>query len=79
MVTRVTQGHSSRPLELGGVAAIAFVILQLIAVMRIAAEILPDSLQWQALAAIGWLLAFAPWVVRSSYIYLTPRKDGKAG
>jgi uncharacterized protein involved in response to NO len=79
MVTRVTQGHSGRPLELGGVAAVAFVILQIIAVMRIAAEILPDTLLWQSLAAVGWLLAFAPWVVRSSYIYLTPRTDGKAG
>ena len=32
MVTRVTQGHSGRPLVLGGVAAIAFVIVQLVAV-----------------------------------------------
>ena len=27
----------------------------------------------------GWLAAFLPWVVRSAWIYLTPRADGKPG
>jgi uncharacterized protein involved in response to NO len=79
MVTRVTQGHSGRPLELGRIPAIAFVALQVVAVLRIAAEVLPDSLAWQAVAALGWLSAFAPWVVRSLSIYATPRVDGKPG
>jgi uncharacterized protein involved in response to NO len=34
---------------------------------------------WQALAAAGWLLAFAPWVLRSLRIYGTPRVDGRPG
>lgn len=79
MVTRVTQGHSGRPLVLGPVAGFAFVIVQLVAITRIVAEIAPDALAWQAIAAIGWLVAFAPWVVRSSWIYLTPRRDGAPG
>jgi uncharacterized protein involved in response to NO len=79
MVTRVTQGHSGRPLVLGGVAAFAFVSVQLIAITRIAAELAPDSLGIQAIAAIGWLVAFAPWVLRSSWIYLTPRADRVVG
>ena len=79
MVTRVTQGHSGRPLVLGAVAGIAFVIVQLVAVMRIVAEIVPDALGWQAAAALGWLLAFLPWVLRSGWIYLTPRADGQPG
>jgi uncharacterized protein involved in response to NO len=79
MVTRVTQGHSGRPLELGRIPAVAFVALQCVAVLRIAAEVLPDSLAWQAIAAVGWLLAFAPWVVRSLRIYALPRIDGKPG
>ena len=33
----------------------------------------------QAVAAIGWLLTFLPWVLRSTWIYLTPRVDGKPG
>lgn len=79
MVTRVTQGHSGRPLVLGGVAAFAFVLVQVTAIVRIIAEIAYDRLAWQALAALGWLIAFVPWVVRSSWIYLTPRADGRNG
>jgi uncharacterized protein involved in response to NO len=79
MVTRVTQGHSGRPLVLGHVAAFAFVLVQLIAVLRVAAELIPDSLAWQAIASIGWVVAFMPWVLRSTWIYLTPRADGRAG
>ena len=79
MVTRVTQGHSGRPLELGKVAAFAFALVQLVAIVRIVAELTSDPLAWQAVAALGWLLAFAPWVLRSGWIYLTPRADGKPG
>ena len=79
MVTRVTQGHAGRPLVFGGVATFAFVVIQLVCVIRIAAELVPDQMAWQAGAAIGWLLAFAPWVLRSLRIYLAPRVDGKAG
>jgi uncharacterized protein involved in response to NO len=79
MVTRVTQGHSGRPLELGRIPALAFACVQLVVVVRVAAEVLPDGMAWQAVAAIGWLLAFVPWVVRSLAIYATPRIDGKPG
>lgn len=79
MVTRVTQGHSGRPLAMTGVAWFAFVAIQLVAVVRVAAELLPDHWAWQAAAALGWLLAFAPWVLRSACIYLSPRADGKEG
>lgn len=79
MVTRVTQGHSGRPLELGRVALFAFVLVQAVAVTRILAEILPDGPAWQAVSAIGWLVAFLPWVLRSAWIYLTPRADGRPG
>jgi uncharacterized protein involved in response to NO len=79
MVTRVTQGHSGRPLVLGRVAGFAFVAIQCVAVLRIAAELLSDAPAWQAVSAAGWLLAFAPWALHSTRIYLTPRADGKAG
>lgn len=79
MVTRVTQGHSGRPLVLGRVAGFAFIVLQLVAVLRVLAEAMPDALAWQAIAAVGWMIAFLPWVLRSGWIYLTPRTDGKAG
>jgi uncharacterized protein involved in response to NO len=79
MVTRVTQGHSGRPLMLDGIAAFAFAAVQLVAITRIAAEIAADSFAWQAIAALGWLLAFLPWASRSAWVYLTPRTDGKNG
>ena len=79
MVTRVTQGHSGRPLNMPAVAWFAFATIQLVAVFRILAEVAPDPMAWQALAACGWLLAFAPWVARIGRIYLSPRMDGKPG
>lgn len=79
MVTRVTQGHSGRPLVFGGVAVFAFVVIQLVTVTRVVAELVPDQMAWQAAAAIGWVLAFVPWVLRSLGIYLSPRADGRPG
>lgn len=79
MVTRVTQGHSGRPLQLGGVAAFAFIAVQITALVRIGAELAPDFLAWHGAAGLLWLLAFLPWVLRSAWIYLTPRADGKDG
>lgn len=79
MVTRVTQGHSGRPLVMPPVAIYAFISIQIVTVMRIAAELTPDALLWHALAAIAWLLALGPWVIRLNRIYLAPRSDGKPG
>ena len=79
MVTRVTQGHSGRALVMPGAAWFAFAAIQLVAVARIAAELVPDGMRWQAYAAIGWLVALAPWVARIGRIHLSPRIDGKPG
>lgn len=79
MVTRVTQGHSGRPMVMPGVAWYAFWAIQAVAVVRVFAEVMPDGSAWQAAAAVGWLLAFVPWVARIGRIYLAPRADGKAG
>ena len=79
MVTRVTQGHSGRPLQMGAIAWLTFALLQLVAVTRITAEFSHDAPRWLLIAAFGWLLAFLPWVLRSLRIYATPRLDGKPG
>ncbi len=79
MVTRVTQGHAGLPLVLPRVAWFAFVAIQVVTVIRVIAELAPDPLLWQTLAAVGWLVALGPWVARLGYIYLSPRVDGKAG
>jgi len=79
MVTRVTQGHSGRTLVMPKAAWFAFAAIQLVALARIFAEVLPEGMAWQAAAAAGWLVAFAPWVARIGGIYLAPREDGKPG
>jgi len=79
MVTRVTQGHSGRALVMPKAAWFAFVAIQLVALLRISAEFANDAPRWQAIAALGWLMAMTPWVTRIGRIYLSPRKDGKPG
>jgi len=79
MVTRVAQGHAGRPLVMPAVAWFAFGLIQLVAVLRVAAEVLPDGMAWQAAAALGWLRAFVPWAARIGRITLAPRADGKPG
>ena len=79
MVTRVTQGHSGRPAAMYGLAWCAFVGIQSVAALRIAAELLPDMLLWQVLSALGWLVVLAPWAGHIGRIYLSPRVDGRPG
>ena len=79
MVTRVTQGHSGRLLQMGAVPWACFALLQGVVALRVRAELEPDSYRWLVIAAAGWLIAFAPWVLRSAWIYLTPRADGRPG
>jgi uncharacterized protein involved in response to NO len=69
----------SRPLVLGKTAGFAFVVVQAVAVLRVLAELLPDTFAWHALAGVGWIVAFMPWVLRSGRIYLSPRADGQPG
>ena len=79
MVTRVTQGHSGRPLQFGAIAWLTFALLQVVVLIRIHAEFVADAPLWLLIAAVGWLVAFVPWVVRSLWIFSTPRIDGKPG
>ena len=79
MVTRVTQGHSGRLLQMGAIPWLCFVLLQAVVLLRIRAELGGDTYLWLVIAGAGWLLAFLPWVLRSAWIYLMPRVDGKPG
>jgi uncharacterized protein involved in response to NO len=79
MVTRVSQGHSGRPLVMPAVAWFAFVAIQVVAFARIAAELTSDPYAWFVVSSTGWLIAFGPWVMRLGRVYLTPRVDQKPG
>jgi uncharacterized protein involved in response to NO len=79
MVTRVTQGHSGRPLAMTASAWFAFACIQLVAMVRISADLGGDAQALNAISALGWLLAFTPWVLASCAIYLRRRADGRPG
>jgi uncharacterized protein involved in response to NO len=79
MVTRVTQGHSGRPLELPLAGNIAFAGMQAAVIARIVAGLRDENGAWLVAAIALFLVALAPWVLRNAAIYLLPRKDGKAG
>ncbi|HET8898871.1 MAG TPA: NnrS family protein [Rhodanobacteraceae bacterium] len=79
MVTRVSQGHSGRPMQMGAVPWLCFVLLQVVVLLRIGAEEAADHYLWLVIAGAGWLVAFLPWVLRSLWILGTPRVDGKPG
>jgi uncharacterized protein involved in response to NO len=79
MVTRVTHGHSGRPLQMTAIPWLCFGLLQLVVIVRVRAELASNSLTWLLVAACGWLLAFLPWVLHSLWIYSTPRADGRPG
>jgi uncharacterized protein involved in response to NO len=81
MVTRVTMGHSGRPLVMDGVAWACFLGVQLAAATRLAAELCGGRahLVLLAVAAAAWLATLAVWAARCLPIYLAPRADGKPG
>ncbi len=76
MVTRVTQGHSGRPLGADNVVWAAFWGMQAVAVLRIAGEFAGGL---SLLAALGWLAAFGVWYARFAPVYVRPRPDGQPG
>jgi len=82
MVTRVTMGHSGRPLRMDNPALACFCGVQAAAVTRVASEVVtaPGWIQCLLLASIAlWLAAFGTWTARLGRIYLAPRIDGQPG
>lgn len=80
MVTRVTLGHSGRPLVMDQVDWRLFLAVQLATVLRLTAEFLPAVAHWLgSLAALSWFLALGAWAWRKFPVYLSPRIDGKPG
>jgi uncharacterized protein involved in response to NO len=82
MMTRVTLGHSGRPIAADRLALPLFWLLQAVLVLRLAGEWLP----WPDAAGIAlwiagmlWLLAFGSWALRYLAVLLRPRPDGQPG
>jgi uncharacterized protein involved in response to NO len=79
MVTRVTLGHSGRPLALDALTWRLFLVIQVAAALRVAGEFLPAG-GWLNLAAgLAWLGALLAWAASYLPVYLRPRADGAPG
>lgn len=82
MVTRVTMGHSGRPLRMDRLTLACFMLLLVGTVSRVLSEIVaaPMAIQVALLGSLVlWLGAVGVWIVRVGGIYLKPRIDGRAG
>lgn len=82
MVTRVTLGHSGRPINAGDQTTWPlFWAFQSVPLLRISGEFValpgPCNLQW--LASLAWLVVFVLWLRRHGGMYLRPRPDGQPG
>ena len=83
MASRVTLGHSGRPLVADDVTWRLFLGFQAAAAVRVAADVPPlagpaSPYLYLASAAI-WLVCFIPWAVKYGPMYWRPRVDGKSG
>ena len=80
MASRVTLGHSGRSLIADRLTWAVLLGLNVTAVTRIAAELIPAaSSLLNIAAAISWLLALVPWAAHYAPMYLRPRADLKPG
>jgi len=79
MVTRVSCGHSGRPLVADGVVWGLFWLLQGSTVLRVAAALPGVSGHWLLLVALVWVGVMLAWGGRLLSWYGRPRADGKPG
>jgi len=81
MATRVTLGHSGLPMKADNPIKLMFAGLQLVAVLRVLADLLPIEIRHWLYFAAGavWLACFAPWVLRYLPVYWQQRTDGRPG
>lgn len=80
MVTRVSCGHSGRPLVADNLVWTLFWLLQAAVLMRIAAAAPGVAAQWWlAAAALLWAAVMTIWGIRYGNWYGRPRADGRPG
>jgi uncharacterized protein involved in response to NO len=81
MGTRVTLGHSGRPMNVDTPVVLMFAGIQMAAVVRVLADVLATGFSYwlYVAAAIVWLAVFFPWAQRYLPLYWRPRADGQPG
>jgi uncharacterized protein involved in response to NO len=80
MASRVTLGHSGRPLALDTPSWALFLAFQLTVLVRILPDLsgMPAS-TFYPLAAVLWLVSYGTWFIKYAPIYWRPRVDGRPG
>ncbi|OGS92630.1 MAG: short-chain dehydrogenase [Gallionellales bacterium GWA2_60_18] len=81
MGTRVTLGHSGMPMQVDGAVKLMFAGIQLVALLRVLADVLPIQLGIGVYlaAALVWLACFIAWGWRYLPLYWRLRADGQPG
>lgn len=81
MASRVSLGHSGRPLHADGSTWALFWLIQVTAMLRLLPEFFPTALAYRpvTMAALLWLFTFAVWTWKYAPFYWRPRADGKPG
>jgi uncharacterized protein involved in response to NO len=81
MMARSALGHTGRDLKASGMDMAAFVFLQLAAILRVLASLLPADIYFLIVVASGvlWVLAFGTFLYRYLPMLVQPRIDGRPG
>lgn len=81
MASRVTLGHSGRPVAADKAMWRAFCMMQAAALLRVISELpaLPGAYMLMWLSSLLWLGAFALWAARYAPAFWRPREDGQTG
>lgn len=80
MASRVTLGHSGRPLSADRATWLLFLAFQSVPLLRIAGDLpLAGATHFYLAAALVWLVCFIIWGIKYIPAYLRPREDGQPG
>jgi uncharacterized protein involved in response to NO len=80
MMMRSSLGHTGRILQASRIDIAAYVILQIAAISRVAATVLPSSYTMLvAVSGAAWILSFSLYLVHYGPMLLRPRIDGRPG
>ncbi len=79
-VTRVSLGHSGRPLAVAKVTWVLYWMMHAVVLARIAGECFThQATPWFSIAAVAGVLTLAAWAWRYVPMYWQPRADGQPG
>lgn len=78
MICRVTLGHTGRDLEVGKVTVIAFILIQVVAILRVLGPVLMPEFKsdFIIVSAVIWAICFGVYLMIYGRMLFLPRPDG---